>query len=143
MLNREFSTEESWMAEKHLKKCSNSLVIRKCKSKQLWDYISHQSECLRSKPQVTAHAREDMMQGEHSSIVSENANLHSHFGNQFGDFFFQKTGRNSSSSRPSYTTPGHIPKRYPSISQGYLSNYIHSSFISSSQNLEVPQLKNR
>ena len=27
-LNREFTTEESWMAEKHLKKCSKSLVIR-------------------------------------------------------------------------------------------------------------------
>jgi hypothetical protein len=32
-LNRDFSTEESPMAKKHLKKCSKSLVIRKCKSK--------------------------------------------------------------------------------------------------------------
>jgi hypothetical protein len=33
-LNKEFSPEEYPMAEKHLKKCSTSLIIRKCKSKQ-------------------------------------------------------------------------------------------------------------
>jgi hypothetical protein len=33
-LNKEFSPEEYRRAEKHLKKCSTSLIIRKCKSKQ-------------------------------------------------------------------------------------------------------------
>jgi hypothetical protein len=33
-LNKEFSPEEYRMAEKHLKKCSAFLIIRKCKSKQ-------------------------------------------------------------------------------------------------------------
>jgi hypothetical protein len=42
-LNKEFSTEEYRMAEKHLKKCSIS--SRKCKSKQ--ESTSHQSEWLR------------------------------------------------------------------------------------------------
>ena len=48
----------------------------------------------------------------------------------------QKTG-NSSTSRPSYTTPGHIPKRCPTIPQGHLLNYVHSSFIHNSQKLET------
>ena len=33
VLNREFSTEESWVAVKHLKKCSTSLFIRKIQIK--------------------------------------------------------------------------------------------------------------
>ena len=33
-LNKNFSPEELWMAEKQLRKCSTSLVIKKCKSKQ-------------------------------------------------------------------------------------------------------------
>ena len=37
--------------------------------------------------------------------------------------------KNSSTSRPSYTIPGHIPKRCSTIPQGHLLNYIHCSFI--------------
>jgi hypothetical protein len=32
-LNKEFSTKEYWMAEKHLQKCSTSLIIRKMQIK--------------------------------------------------------------------------------------------------------------
>jgi hypothetical protein len=38
-LNREFSTEESLMTKKHLKKWSKYLVIGKYKPKQLWASI--------------------------------------------------------------------------------------------------------
>ena len=48
----------------------------------------------------------------------------------------QKTG-NISILRPSYITPGHIPKRCSNIAQGHLPNYIYSSFISNSQKLEI------
>jgi hypothetical protein len=48
----------------------------------------------------------------------------------------QKIG-DSSISRPSYNTPGHIPKRCSTIPQGYLLNYVHSCFICNSQKHET------
>jgi hypothetical protein len=48
------------------------------------DSTSHQSECLRSKIQVTADAGEDVEKEEHSSIAGGIASWYNHFGNQFG-----------------------------------------------------------
>jgi hypothetical protein len=48
----------------------------------------------------------------------------------------QKTA-NSSTSRPSYITPGNIPKRYSNIPQRHLLNYVHSRFISNNQKLQT------
>jgi hypothetical protein len=58
-----------------------SLVIRKMQIKMIRDYILISSEWLRSKTQATAHAGEDVDQGEHSSIAGERANLYNHSGN--------------------------------------------------------------
>jgi hypothetical protein len=46
-LHKLFSIEESQMMEKHLKKCSIPLVIRKCKSEKLRDSILSWSKGLR------------------------------------------------------------------------------------------------
>ena len=59
---------------------------QKCTSKQLWDYILYLSEWLKSKTEVITHAREDMEEGEYSSIADESTNLYSHFGNQYDNF---------------------------------------------------------
>ena len=45
----------------------------------------HQSEWLRSKPQVTADAGEDVEKEEHSSIAGGIVNWYNHSGNQSGD----------------------------------------------------------
>ena len=44
--------------------------------------------------------------------------------------------QNQSTSRPSNTTLGHIPKGCTLIPQGHLLNYVRSSIICNSQNLE-------
>ena len=51
----------------------------------------------------------------------------------------QKTG-NSSISRPSETTTGHVLKGCSTKPQGYLLNYVHSSFIHNSQKLETAHM---
>ena len=48
----------------------------------------------------------------------------------------QKTG-NQSTSRPSNTILGHIPKGCLITPQGHLLTYVHSSFVCNSQNMET------
>jgi hypothetical protein len=64
-----------------------------------------------------------MEQGEHSSICWSEYKLVQPLWKSVW-LFLRKRGI-FSNSRPIYTTPDPIPKRYPIISQGYLLNYVH------------------
>ena len=55
------------MANRHMKRCSLSLIIKEYKLKPRWDITSHLSEQLSSINQQTTSAGEDVWKGDPST----------------------------------------------------------------------------
>ena len=70
---------------KHMKKCSTSLIIREMQIKTTLRYHFTLVRWLLSKSLQTINAGEGMDKREHSYIVGGNANYYSHYGEQCGD----------------------------------------------------------
>ena len=66
-LNRHFSKEDTQMANKYMKRCSTSLIIREMQIKTTMSITSHLSELPLSKNLPTLNAREGM--GENGTFL--------------------------------------------------------------------------
>jgi hypothetical protein len=80
-LNKEFSTEKYRMAEKHLKKCSTSLIIREM---QIKTTLRFHLTPVRMAKIKNSDAGQDVEKEEHSSIIGGIASLYNHSENLSG-----------------------------------------------------------
>ena len=74
------------MANKHMKRCSTSLIIREMQIKTTMRYNYHPVRMAAMQKSTRINAGEGVEKREPSYTVGWNANWYSYYGEKFGDF---------------------------------------------------------
>ena len=133
-LIKEFSTEEYWRAEKHLKKCLTSLIIREMQIKRTLRF--HLTPVRMAKIKNSGDSRCWRGYGERGTLLHcwWDCKVVQPLCNSVWQFL--RKFDNSITWGFSYTTLGHIPKRCPTIPQGHVFHHVHSKLETSQISLD-------